>query len=102
MYIARQAIFDRELKVYGYELLYRKSINSTQYDGVSSVQSSAAVLNGLYEIGLNKISDNKISFINFDSLSIVLLTTTAAVNKALSSTCKSCNLLSSILKRFSQ
>ena len=67
MYIARQAIFDRELKVYGYELLYRKSINSTQYDGVSSVQSSAAVLNGLYEIGLNKISDNKISFINFDS-----------------------------------
>ncbi|HHV12963.1 MAG TPA: EAL domain-containing protein [Clostridiales bacterium] len=67
MYIARQAIFNSSLKVYGYELLFRGEIQSAGYDGVSSVQASASVLGGLFESGINQIVDNKVAFINFDN-----------------------------------
>lgn len=67
MFIARQAIYDRRLKVYGYELLFRSNNQSKVYDGVSSLQASATVLSGLYETGINKLVDDKLAFVNFDS-----------------------------------
>lgn len=66
MFIARQAIFNRSLKVYGYELLHRDSATSQTYHATSPQQSSASVLNGLFELGIDTISSNKKSFINFD------------------------------------
>lgn len=66
MFIARQAIFDRSLKVYGYELLHRNSATAQKYQAASPQQSSASVLNGLFELGIDNISSNKKSFINFD------------------------------------
>ncbi|MGF7145176.1 hypothetical protein HNQ56_003612 [Anaerotaenia torta] len=67
MYIARQAIFNRSLKVYGYELLFRGGMQSAAFDGVSSVQASASVLGGLFENGIHQIVDDKIAFVNFDN-----------------------------------
>lgn len=67
MYIARQAIFNRSLKVYGYELLFRGGIQSVEFDGVSSVQASASVLGGLFENGIHQIVDDKMAFVNVDN-----------------------------------
>ena len=67
MYIARQAIFDRSLKVYGYELLFRQSSKSIQYDGISAIHASASILGGLFEAGISSIVDDARAFINFDA-----------------------------------
>ncbi len=66
MLIARQPIFDKALNVYGYELLYRSSSNSNEYDGTSSYKSTLAVAGSLFEEGLEKVADNRKVFINFD------------------------------------
>ncbi|MGB4659071.1 MAG: EAL domain-containing protein [Mobilitalea sp.] len=66
MYIARQAIYNRSLKVYGYELLYRKGNQSEGFDGLSSTRASASVLGGLFESGIYQIVDDKYAFVNFD------------------------------------
>ncbi len=67
MLIARQAIFDHNMGVYGYELLYRSGYQSSQYDGISAVQATATVLDGLYETGINQIVEDKFAFINCDA-----------------------------------
>jgi len=67
MLIARQAIFNHNMSVYGYELLFRSDYQSSQYDGYSSVQATATVLEGLYENGLNKIVEDKLAFLNCDA-----------------------------------
>ena len=72
MYIARQAIFDRKLRVFGYELLFRKEKKSTAFDGINSMQATASVLGGLFEAGINNIVDNRCAFINFDENLIYL------------------------------
>lgn len=67
MFIARQAIYDRVLNVFGYELLFRSNNQSNIYDGISSLQASASVLSGLFETGINQLIDDKLAFINFDA-----------------------------------
>jgi EAL and modified HD-GYP domain-containing signal transduction protein len=66
MYIARQAVLNRNLEVYGYELLFRSSNSSAQFDGISAVQATASVLGGLFENGLDQIVENKRALVNFD------------------------------------
>ncbi len=68
MFIARQPIFNRSMEVYGYELLYRESATSTYFDKTSksSEQATATVLSGLFELGIQQMSNSKKSFINFD------------------------------------
>lgn len=66
MFIARQAIFDRSMNVYGYELLHRDSAKAKTFNPISPNQSTANVLNGLFELGIDNISSNKKSFINFN------------------------------------
>ena len=66
MYIARQAVFNKDMSVYGYELLFRSSSSSFQFDGVSAAQATASVLGGLFEEGLNRVVDDKRAFLNFD------------------------------------
>lgn len=67
MYIARQPIFDKNMNVYGYELLYRVQEGSSAYEGYSSDGTTATVLGGLFELGLDQIVGNKKAFINFDN-----------------------------------
>lgn len=66
MYIARQPIFDRSKKVYGYELLYRMYEHDLTYGEANAQQSTATVLGGLFELGLPKIVNGRKAFINFD------------------------------------
>lgn len=70
MFIARQPIFNTELEVYGYELLFRLNNQSTQFGGVSSQGATAMVITGLFESGLENLIEDKIAFINFDEIFI--------------------------------
>lgn len=61
--IGRQAIFDRQLKVFAYELLYRDaSGNSAIGDGDRA--SSVTLLNAFLDIGLDRITGPHRAFIN--------------------------------------
>ncbi len=66
MYIARQPIFNTELQVYAYELLYRSSIAATTFGGVEGNVATATVLAGLFNFGFEEIVGNKKAFVNFD------------------------------------
>ncbi len=66
MYIARQPIFNRDLKVYAYELLYRSSSEDTYFENVSGTIATATLLGALLELGLKQIVSDKKAFINFD------------------------------------
>lgn len=70
MFIARQPIFNTQLEVYGYELLFRLNSRSTQFGGVSSQGATAMVITGLFESGLENLIEDKIAFINFDEIFI--------------------------------
>lgn len=70
MFIARQPIFNTELEVYGYELLFRLNNQSTQFGGGSSQGATAMVITGLFESGLENLIEDKIAFINFDEIFI--------------------------------
>lgn len=66
MYIARQPIFDRNMNVYGYELLYRTNAQATTFGSSTYDSSTATVLGGLFELGLEQMVGDKKAFINFD------------------------------------
>ncbi len=67
MFIARQPIFNKNMDVFGYELLFRSGSNSNSFDGVSSSHATASVIGGLFESGIDHIVDNKHAFVNFDA-----------------------------------
>jgi EAL and modified HD-GYP domain-containing signal transduction protein len=55
------------LNVYGYELLFRAGHESKAYDGTSDVQSTATIISGLFESGIEEFVENKRAFVNFDA-----------------------------------
>ncbi len=63
--LARQPIYDKDLNVYAYELLFRPSsrINPEEWDGDAA--TTQLILNAFTEIGIDKASDNKKAFVNF-------------------------------------
>src|ERR1700749_3617157 len=64
--VARQAIFDRERRVYGYELLFRSSAGQNEFDGTEGGLATRQVLaNSLLVIGLENLVGNKKAFVNF-------------------------------------
>ncbi len=68
--LARQPIFDRDLKVVAYELLYRASEEKTEAAVAPSVTAaddatSQVLLNTLVEIGLNNVVGSHSAFVNF-------------------------------------
>lgn len=66
MYIARQPIFDRSKKVYGYELLYRSNEQDSAFGNTTAQLSTATVLGGLFEMGIERIVNGRKAFVNFD------------------------------------
>ena len=65
--VARQAIFDRDGKVYGYELLFRRDKESKGFDGTEAAAATMHVLsNTVMSIGADKLLGGKKAFINFD------------------------------------
>ena len=65
VFVARQAIFDRQLKVYGYELLYRACLESTVADAADSMASLQVITNSFLSMGIEKVLAGKRAFVNF-------------------------------------
>ena len=65
VFVARQPIFDRKLNVFGYELLYRKSMNNF-YEGTDDNQATAELINhAFFSFRFRELTDNTKAFINF-------------------------------------
>jgi c-di-GMP-related signal transduction protein len=64
-YVARQPIFNRRRRIYGYELLFRDA--STKFvPGMDGDAATSTVLgNSYFNIGMDHLIDGKKSFINF-------------------------------------
>jgi len=61
-YVARQPIFDRDEKVYGYELLFRDGLENA-FHGDREV-ASRATLDSTLLMGLDVLCDGKLAFVN--------------------------------------
>lgn len=65
VYVARQPIFDRNMNVFGYELLYRRSMNNF-YEGTDDNQTTAELINNAFlTMHLQDLTGGGMAFINF-------------------------------------
>jgi c-di-GMP-related signal transduction protein len=62
-YVARQPIFDRETKVFGYELLFRDGVENA-FVGGDADMASRATLDRSVLVGLDMLCDGKRAFVN--------------------------------------
>lgn len=69
-YAARQPIVDRKVEVIGYELLYRNS-NDNSFPDIDSDLATRHILIEQYLIHQQQILNNKLGFINFNSISLL-------------------------------
>jgi c-di-GMP-related signal transduction protein len=66
VFVARQAIFHPDRRVFGYELLSRSRGDCNQFDGSDSSAATALLLaNSLLAIGLEQLVGDKKAFVNF-------------------------------------
>lgn len=64
-FIARQPIFDRDMRIYGYELLYRQS-KANYFSGIDDDQATAELIRNTFLVmGLQELTDGANAFINF-------------------------------------
>ncbi|TNF32784.1 MAG: EAL domain-containing protein, partial [Gammaproteobacteria bacterium] len=66
IFVGRQPIFDRKLRVYAYELLFRSgNANNAAFGKVSADgATSTTIINSFLEFGLDKLVADKLAFIN--------------------------------------
>ena len=64
-YIARQPIFDKQLRVYGYELLFRSSLENFYNHSDIDEASIKVIVNSYLFPGASNITEGKRAFINF-------------------------------------
>lgn len=65
VYVARQPIFDRSMNIFGYELLYRRSMNNF-YEGFDDNQATAELINNSFlTMHFPELTGNTIAFIKF-------------------------------------
>jgi len=63
--LARQPIFDRNMDVFAYELLFRSShLNQAQIDNGDSA-STQVLLSTFADLSINKVVGKKLAFVNF-------------------------------------
>jgi EAL and modified HD-GYP domain-containing signal transduction protein len=66
VFLARQPIFDRNMKVYAYELLFRRSGGHNFFDAANQEQASSEVLtNGFFSMDILQVTSGKRAFVNF-------------------------------------
>jgi EAL and modified HD-GYP domain-containing signal transduction protein len=67
VFVARQPIFDRQRRLYAYELLYRAQSSQSAFDEIDRATATAQVIgNTLLTIGLENLLCGKKAFINFE------------------------------------
>ncbi|MBF0524726.1 MAG: HDOD domain-containing protein [Deltaproteobacteria bacterium] len=65
IYLARQPIFDKNKKIYGYELLFRDGMANI-FPNIDGDEATSKILsNTFFSIGLDQIVSDKKAFINF-------------------------------------
>jgi EAL and modified HD-GYP domain-containing signal transduction protein len=64
IYIGRQPIYDRKLKVYAYELLFRAASDNSASFTDGDQATTDVIVNTFLEIGLDNIVGNRLAFIN--------------------------------------
>lgn len=65
--VARQAIFDRQRNLHGYELLFRSDATRNEFDGTEAAAATMQVLsNTLLSTGAETLLGGKKAFVNFD------------------------------------
>lgn len=66
VFLARQPIFDRNLKVYAYELLFRQGSGYNFFDAANQELASNEVLtNGFFSMDILQVTSGKKAFVNF-------------------------------------
>ena len=65
VFVARQAIFDRRLKVFGYELLFRACRDCDSAGAADSAASLQVITNSFFSIGIERLLAGTRAFINF-------------------------------------
>jgi c-di-GMP-related signal transduction protein len=63
-FMARQPIFDRQLQVYGYELLFRSGIERLFCSGSSDQKSASVIVDSFLGIGMEALTGKRRAFIN--------------------------------------
>ncbi len=63
--LARQPIYDRELGIYAYELLFRSNKHELAADVGADAATSTVFLNAFSEIGIHNVVGDQLAFINF-------------------------------------
>ncbi|MEK6258112.1 MAG: HDOD domain-containing protein [Planctomycetota bacterium] len=63
--VGRQAIYDRQLNVFAYELLFRSSEENRAAFEDGDRATSQVLVNSLIEIGLNNLVCGRLAFVNF-------------------------------------
>lgn len=70
--VARQAIFDRERRLFGYELLFRSNARPDAFDGTEAGLATKQVLaNSLLVIGLENLVGANKAFVNFGRVQLL-------------------------------
>jgi c-di-GMP-related signal transduction protein len=65
IYVARQPIFDKDKKIFGYELLFRDGM-SNFFTGIDGNTATSKVLSHSFlSIGIEQLTGNNLAFINF-------------------------------------
>ncbi len=67
IHVGRQPIFDRDLKVMGYELLYRESASATQCVADLQMASAVVIANSMLDFGLDTLTGGTLAFFNCSS-----------------------------------
>jgi EAL and modified HD-GYP domain-containing signal transduction protein len=65
VYVARQPIFDKNKKIYGYELLFRDGTANYVPDIDGDVATKTLLANTFFTIGMDMVAGGRKSFINF-------------------------------------
>lgn len=69
-FVARQPIFDRQEKVFAYELLYRQNMANYYYHPDGDNATKTLITNSFLLFGINELTSGKLAFINFTSNTI--------------------------------
>ena len=65
IYVARQPIFNKNKRLYGYELLFRDGLSNAFPDIDGDTATSKLLSNSFFSIGMNQLTSGKTAFINF-------------------------------------
>jgi c-di-GMP-related signal transduction protein len=65
IFVARQPIFNKNLKTFGYELLFRGGLNNLFPNIDGDTASSSVLLNSFIDIGMKRLTGGKKAFVNF-------------------------------------